>query len=229
VRQLLSKLIAGGLSAAVILLWWPTVFPSDTVSSWLVRGVIWTLSFELMLHALAPVEEALWRTTTAGRVRDRVAAAAARVGAGSKRRHRGARTVLAACALVVPVALLAAAPARPLEHAPPSQTVRHVTEVKRIVKIERRRVTVPVPAAVQPAVRAGDGTQLASRTAAPAPRRAPARRATDSATPPSGSDATTDSATPATPPRSADPPLATQQQPTGADAQPAAPAPASQP
>src|SRR6476661_3467273 len=68
VRELLSKLVAGGLSAAVILLWWPRFFPADNATTWLIRGVIWTLSFELLLHALLPVERALWDSTVGSRV-----------------------------------------------------------------------------------------------------------------------------------------------------------------
>jgi hypothetical protein len=212
VRQLLSKLIAGGLSAAVILLWWPSVFPSDTVESWLVRGVVWTLSFELMLHALAPVEEALWRAFAARGVLERPVAAAARIGAGSRRLRAGGRTVLAASALAVPLTLLANAPERPLERAPQAQTVRHVTEVKRIVRVERHRVEVPVPVASAGATSA---TAAPARRAVPSARRAPAGRPAGTSTPPATSDSP--SRTPAaTPPRSADPPVATPQQSTGA-------------
>src|SRR3954471_4581299 len=98
VRQLLSKLVAGGLSAAVILLWWPRFFPVDNATTWLVRGVVWTLSFEVLLHALLPLERALWESRTGAKVR-----------AGASRAHtrsRRGRTVVACCALSVPVALL---------------------------------------------------------------------------------------------------------------------------
>ena len=54
-REFLSKSIAGGLSAGVVLLWWPVLFEDvDTVTSWFVRGVAWTLLFELLLLALIP-------------------------------------------------------------------------------------------------------------------------------------------------------------------------------
>ena len=63
VRQLLSKSIAGGLSAGVVLLWWPVLFEDvDTVGSWFVRGVAWTVCFELLMFALIPFERALWET-----------------------------------------------------------------------------------------------------------------------------------------------------------------------
>ena len=61
-RQLVSKLASGGLSAGVILLWGPLVFPSDTLVSWLIRGVAWTFVFELLVLSLAPLERAVWET-----------------------------------------------------------------------------------------------------------------------------------------------------------------------
>src|SRR3954462_8605978 len=67
VIQLLSKLLAGGLSASVILIWWPRFFPADNVETWLIRGVVWTLMFELLLHAVGPLEQGLWRSPAASR------------------------------------------------------------------------------------------------------------------------------------------------------------------
>ena len=62
-REFLSKSIAAGLSTGVVLLWWPVLFDRvDTVTSWLARGVAWTVLFELLLVALLPFELALWET-----------------------------------------------------------------------------------------------------------------------------------------------------------------------
>ncbi len=146
-RELLSKLVAGGLSAAVILLWWPRFFPVDNATTWLVRGVLWTLSFELLLHALVPVERALWDTRAGEKVR---------AGASKARtRSMRGRAAIACSALAVPAALLTFAPAPPAKHVA-TAPVRHVTEVKRIVKVERKQVrvaqVVPTPAAPAPAV-----------------------------------------------------------------------------
>lgn len=58
-EHLLSKLLAGGLSAGLVLAWWPALFDSEGVISWVWRGLAWTLLFELMLGALAPLEMAL--------------------------------------------------------------------------------------------------------------------------------------------------------------------------
>jgi hypothetical protein len=145
VRELISKLVAGGLSAAVILLWWPRFFPADNATTWLIRGVIWTLSFELLLHALLPLERAFWDSRPAQRVR---ATAGDRLVA--PRQSMRGRAATACFALTIPVALLAVAPAPPVKTSP-AASVRHVTEVKRIVKVERKQVrvakVVPVPVA----------------------------------------------------------------------------------
>jgi hypothetical protein len=182
VRQLLSKLVAGGLSAAVILLWWPQFFPADTAVAWLIRGVVWTLSFELLLHALAPVEGELWESRPARTVRSRASAAGDLI--GSSRRGLGGRAAVACGAIAVPLALLAFAPTQPAKHAP-SASVRHVTEVKRIVRVVRPvRVAKVVPAqspAAQPAGPAAPITTERTRTTGPivrrpapaAPRKAP--------------------------------------------------------
>src|SRR5881398_1097330 len=104
-RQLGSKIVAGGLSAAVILLWWPSFFAGDSSASWLCRGVAWTLFFELLLHAFAPLEAALWETRRAHAMRRRAAETRAKLELESPRRRLGARTALASLALAAPLAL----------------------------------------------------------------------------------------------------------------------------
>jgi hypothetical protein len=143
VRELISKLVAGGLSAAVILIWWPRFFPADNATTWLVRGVVWTLSFELLLHALLPIERALWDS----RAGERFRSAGGRLGA-PRQSIRG-RAGVACAALAVPVALLVAAPPEPVKPKT-AAAVRHVTEVKRIVKVERRQVRVAQVVPVAP-------------------------------------------------------------------------------
>lgn len=58
-EHLFSKLLAGGLSAGLVLAWWPAFFHSEGVMSWVWRGLAWTLLFELLLGALTPLEEAV--------------------------------------------------------------------------------------------------------------------------------------------------------------------------
>jgi hypothetical protein len=146
VREFLSKSIAGGLSAGVVLLWWPVLFDEvDTVTSWFVRGVSWTVCFELLLVALIPFERALWETTRGERIASTMGSAGVRLHAGSPRRRMSRLTAVASMALAVPVVLLMAglhkqapAPAeastkRPIKVVRVTKVVRPVT-VKRIVE-----------------------------------------------------------------------------------------------
>ena len=106
-RHLLSKSIAGGLSAGVVLLWWPVLVRDvDTVSSWFVRGVAWTVCFEVLAYALMPFERALWETSRGERLAGRVDAAQSRLHAGSHRRRMSRLSAVATCAMAVPVTLL---------------------------------------------------------------------------------------------------------------------------
>jgi hypothetical protein len=160
VRQFLSKSLAGGLSAGVVLLWWPVLFKHvDTVTSWFVRGVAWTVCFELVLVALVPFERALWETAHGERIARRMGNAGYRLHSGSHRRRMGRLSAVATVALAIPAALVVAGlgqqgPARAEAKPGPRVTVVHVTKVVRPVTvnkvIERAPVTqqaapVPVP------------------------------------------------------------------------------------
>jgi hypothetical protein len=167
VREFLSKSIAGGLSAGVVLLWWPLLFEDvDTVTSWFIRGVAWTICFELLLLALLPFERALWATAHGERITRRVGHAGSRLHSGSHRRRMGRLSAVATAAVAVPVVLLVAglheqAPARaeapavtPIKVVRVTKVVRPVT-VKRVVErapISGQPVdTTPEPAAPAPA------------------------------------------------------------------------------
>lgn len=180
VREFLSKSIAGGLSAGVVLLWWPVLFAEvDTVTSWFVRGVAWTLLFELLLVALVPFERALWETAHGERIARKMGNAGSRLHAGSHRRRIGRLSAMASVALAVPLVLLVAglqeqAPARaeakpvaPIKVVRVTKVVRPVT-VKRVV--ERAPISgqpvVPTPAP-QPAAAAPVPPRITEK---PAPR-----------------------------------------------------------
>jgi hypothetical protein len=204
VRELFSKLVAGGLSAAVILLWWPRFFPADNATTWLVRGVVWTLSFELLLHALLPIERAVWESSAGRRVRHGATRAGDRIGA-PRRSLRGSAFV--ACgALAVPVSLLVLAPAQPANSST-AAAVRHVTEVKRIVHVERRQVRVaevmPVAGATpqRTAVSQAPVSTEQPRVGAPVSKKSPARTQNQvsggGSTTPKGSNGSTSTQTPA--------------------------------
>jgi hypothetical protein len=162
VRGFLSKSVAGGLSAGVVLLWWPVLFEDvDTVTSWFVRGVAWTVCFELVLVALIPFERALWETRHGERIARRVGNAGSRLHSGSHRRRMGRLTAVATLALALPVVLVMAgvneqaparAEARPVKVVRVTKVVRPVT-VKRVVErapISGQPVVTPAPQQVAP-------------------------------------------------------------------------------
>jgi hypothetical protein len=154
VTGLLSKLIAGGLSAGIVLVWWPVVFPHDGPASWIWRGIAWTLCSEVISAAFGPLEQALLRTrplVLAGRILRGITRP---LRAQAERRPALALAALAAVVLSVPgglvvsgadkVAAVTALKPRPVE----------VTKVTRITKVVRpvertvvRQVSVPVPVA----------------------------------------------------------------------------------
>lgn len=165
-RKFLSKSIAGGLSASVVLLWWPVLFDDvDTVTSWFVRGAVWTVCFELLLVALVPFERALWETARGERIARRMGNAGSRLHSGSHRRRMGWLSAVATVALAVPVALVAAGLG---EHAPAQAEAQPVTPIKvvRVTKVVRpvtvKRVVERAPISEQPVV-------TAPEPAAPAP------------------------------------------------------------
>lgn len=173
-HRFLSKSLAGGLSAGVVLLWWPLLFAADTVASWLIRGAVWTVCFELLLLVLGPLESALWNTRRGERLTRRAREAEARLHAGSDRRRLGRLTAMAVAGLAIPGALLAAglherAPER--AEARPSKVVK-VTRVVRPVTVRRVRrvVAAPVTAAALPAV-PKDVVKAAPHAPHPASRR----------------------------------------------------------
>ena len=166
-RDFLSKSIAGGLSAGVVLLWWPVLFAEvDTVTSWFVRGVAWTLCFELLLVALVPFERALWKTAHGERITRTMGSAGSRLNSGSHRRRIGRLSAVASVALAVPVVLLVAGLH---QHAPARAEAQAVTPIKvvRVTKVVRpvtvKKVVQRAPISGQPVVTA------APRQATPTP------------------------------------------------------------
>jgi hypothetical protein len=205
VRQFLSKSIAGGLSAGVVLLWWPVLFEHvDTVTSWLVRGVVWTVLLEVLLLALAPVERALWETGRGERLAGRFGAAHSRLHSGTARRRWGRLSALATVALAAPVALMAMgiqeqAPAR-AEAAPKRVKVVRVTKVVKVRKVvqgapvvSRPVVTSTAPSAAAPAE--GSEPKAPARSREEPATKAPAKRESK---PPSESKLTVGSGEPCT-------------------------------
>jgi hypothetical protein len=178
VREFLSKSIAGGLSAGVVLLWWPVLFAEiDTVTSWFVRGVAWTLCFELLLVALVPFERALWETARGKRISRTMGNAGSRLHSGSHRRRMGRLSAVATVALTVPVALLVAglheqapAHAEAKAVAPITKPVAPI-KVVRVTKVVRpvtvTRIIERAPVSGQPVVATPAPQQAAPPPAPP--------------------------------------------------------------
>lgn len=196
VRDFLSKSIAGGISAGVVLLWWPVLFDRvDTVTSWFVRGVAWTVCFELLLVALVPFERAMWETARAERLVQRVGNASSRLDSGSHRRRIGRLTAVAGFALAIPVALLVAglhkqlpvraeaATPRPIKVVRVTKVVRPVTVQRVVEQAPQPQVSTPAPApprtTEQPDTDRADLGPTAPAEPKPAPE-APAETAPDS-------------------------------------------------
>jgi hypothetical protein len=172
VREFLSKSIAGGLSAGVVLLWWPVLFEDvDTVTSWFVRGVAWTLCFELLLVALIPFERALWETTRGERLARRVGDAGSRLHSGPPRSRIRRVSAVASLALAVPVVLVLAGlsehvPAR--AEAPKVRPINVVRVTKVVHPVTVKKVVQRAPISGQPVLTAPAPVQ---ETPAPVPPR----------------------------------------------------------
>jgi hypothetical protein len=121
-------------------------FPTDSVTTWLCRGIVWTLSFELLLVAFSPFELALWATGRGERISQRVEAKKSLLDHESPRRRIGRRAVLAIGALTIPLALIAVGVGQhiPTSHAATPPKVMQVTRVVRVVKPVRVQRVVKI-------------------------------------------------------------------------------------
>src|SRR5436305_6103943 len=99
-RDLISKLLAAGLSAGVFLIWWPEHHPTAGLMSLVVRGALWTLLYELLLVAFAPLERMARRAVGERLSGRRVPVLPARV-------RLGGACALACVGAALPVSLLA--------------------------------------------------------------------------------------------------------------------------
>jgi hypothetical protein len=144
--NLLSKVIAAGLAAGVFLLWWPAHLPSSGPQWLVLRGLAWTLAFEVLVLAFAPLE----RMATGVLARRRAVAQARRVrgalAAAPATARKGGAVLLAFTGLLVPALMLAHA-GRPAKRpaAQPTTIVRKVVVRRQVVR--RETVIVRAPAA----------------------------------------------------------------------------------
>ena len=198
--NLLSKVIAAGLAAGVFLLWWPAHLPSTGVQWLVLRGLAWTLAFEVLALSFVPLEQMATRAVTrrrsagrAHRVRSRLAAAPAPA------RASGA-VMLAFTGLLLPGLLLLHSGRPPAEPAARTTQVVRKVVVRKVVREKTVvvREAAPAPAVVAPVVAAAPKPAVK----APAKKTATTKQ-TEPATKPAAKQTTTAPTT--TTPAPADP------------------------
>ena len=155
-KDLVSKLLAGGLSAAVVLVWWAAFFPAAGVTTWLTRGLAMTLLYELLYLSFSPLERHLWNSRPARALSGRVESWQDRLmDAPDRRRVRGS-VALACVATLLPILLLSAGVRHDPPAAPPTTvrrvTVNHETVLRTPVQQVVVEKTVSVAAPAPPAV-----------------------------------------------------------------------------
>jgi hypothetical protein len=138
-RQLISKLIAAAISAAVVLLWWPIIMSTDGPTSWALRAVAWTLLFESVLALLAPIEESIWdRHIASRRVVAQMSNARQRVYAhdAASPKRIASRAAVVALVAAIPLGLIASGPS-PVKPNPTVVKRPSTTKIIRITKVIR--------------------------------------------------------------------------------------------
>jgi hypothetical protein len=164
--DLISKVLAGGLSAAIFLLWWPAHVPAEGPEWLVVRGLLWTLAFEILLISFCPLERAIATT-----VRSR------RAGAVATRPFARA-LALAIAGLAIPVALIGGtdgelgAPVKAAAAAPPKVIVKREI-VRRELVVRRVNHVIRVPVAQTPAATQAAATPATAGPVAATPKAAP--------------------------------------------------------
>lgn len=175
--RLVSKIIAGGLSAGVFLFWWPEHVTGDGLLQLVLRGLLWTMSFELLLITLGPAERLLQRHVSeraiarGERVRTRLAGVPAPA-------RTGGVVALACFGLAAPIALIADAPKQLVQRVERPRVVKQVIVERPVIekKIVVRKVVAP--AAQQPLHSPGAAPSVTAPVARTTAKVAPERTAT---------------------------------------------------
>jgi hypothetical protein len=182
--NLLSKVIAAGLAAGVFLLWWPAHLPSAGVQWLVLRGLAWTLAFEILVLSFVPFERMATRALVRRREGGRAARVRRRLAAAPAPARASGAAMLAFTGLLLPGLLLLHS-----GRLPAAQPVARTTKVVRKVVVRRvvRERTVVVreaaPAAPAPyAVSAEPAGPQQAVAAKPATKAPAAKRATSTTT-----------------------------------------------
>jgi hypothetical protein len=210
-NDLVSKICAGGLSAGVFLIWWPAHVAGDGLGQLVLRGLLWTLTFELLLVAFVPLERLVIRSVRR-RVGERRLGLRDRVAAAPARARAGGAVALACVGAGMPILLLtdsAGAPVKEAQARPKvvKQVIVKRPVVKREVVVKREPVQAAPAPAPEPVVRRVV-VERVKRVRVPATKATPApatQRVTESA-----------ATTPAAAPQASTPPSASAERVTGA-------------
>jgi len=163
--NLLSKVIAAGLAAGVFLLWWPAHLPSNGVQWLVLRGLAWTLAFEILVLSFVPFERMATRALIRRREGGRAARVRRRLAAAPAPARASGAVMLAFTGLLLPGLLLLHSgrlpAAQPAAH--PTKVVRKVV-VRKVVRERTVVVRETAPAAPAPAP---DAASAAPATGAP--------------------------------------------------------------
>jgi hypothetical protein len=179
--NLLSKVIAAGLAAGVFLLWWPAHLPSAGVPWLVLRGLAWTLAFEILVLSFVPFEQMATRALVRRREGGRAARVRRRLAAAPAPARASGAVMLAFTGLLLPGLLLLHS-----GRLPAAQPAAHTTKVVRKVVVRRvvHERTVVVREAA-PAAAPNPVTAAAAAPAAVAPKRAAKKISTSKAAAPS--------------------------------------------
>jgi hypothetical protein len=167
--NLLSKVIAAGLAAGVFLLWWPAHLPSAGVQWLVLRGLAWTLAFEILVLSFVPFERMATRAVVRRRDNGRAARVRRRLAAAPAPARASGAVMLAFTGLLLPGLLLLHS-----GRLPASQPVAHTTKVVRKVVVRKvvHEKTVVVREAAPAAAPGPYAATAAPATTAAAPKTA---------------------------------------------------------
>jgi hypothetical protein len=216
--NLLSKVIAAGLAAGVFLLWWPAHLPSNGVQWLVLRGLAWTLAFEILVLSFVPFERMATRALVRRRDGGRAARVRRRLAAAPAPARADGAVVLAFTGLLLPGLLLLHS-----GRLPAAQPAAHTTKVVRKVVVRKvvheKTVVVREPAPAAPAPYAVSAAPTTAATTV-APKAAAKKTSTSKAAAPSSTkpSAKQTSSTPAASTKTTTPPAAVLPDPAAAAA-----------
>ena len=168
--HIVSKILAGGLTAGVFLLWWPRHFPDTGIEGLVIRGLAWTMSFEVLLVTFSRVEDMVVRRVSS-RLHPRRERVRARIETAPPRLRSGSAVALACIGLAAPVAMLSEVAQNPLREEPRTKVVKQV--IVRTPVVKRQVVVKEVVAAAPAQARPDAGLNTPSAAPAVAVRRSP--------------------------------------------------------